>query len=302
MSCNKKDKIKVKGVMMKERIFKGTLTEEKGKYFLLGKAGKKHLKNDLIWSGYIKHWLGKKLCARYLPQRDYKKGKPIVIMWPDEPVQEKHFVDLYYNERLVKYTTSILGHIAINIDGEIFNFSHLLNENEIISPEEYFYRPALGEFAPHPELGVYNIDNKERPYLDKFGRLFMRTIHVLRIEGINTIRLSKLLHEELDNIHKTPINPKKPEKYRDFNVFTQSCTTIIRNSFREYGFKGISGIFPLDLFINTAYTLLNKVVKGEFRVKLFRMKQLKVPESPYSELTPILNLRNKFKLMRLPKY
>ncbi len=287
--------------MEKEKEINGVLRQENGKTYLLGENGDKQLDTELIWDGYIHHWLGKRVAARPLPQRDYKQGNPIIIMWPYEEPSGAPFVELYYNERLVKYPASTLGHFAINVDGEIFNFSHLLNENEVIKREEYFYRPALGEFAPHPELGVFNVDDPERPYYDKFGRLFMRTIHVLHIEGLDTERLSGIYHRALERIHSTPVNPKRPEKYPDFNIFTQSCTTIIRDGLIEYGFRRIGGIFPRDLFVNIAFHLL-KEEREDMEVELFRMRQLKVPEAPYSALTPFLNPLNRIRARRLPEY
>jgi hypothetical protein len=295
------DKTSKEVMDMREEIFTGILREEKGKTYLLGKSGARFLESSLLWEGYLKHWHNKAVCARLLPQRDYKEGNPIVIMWPYEEPSGIPFVELYYNERLVKYPASTLGHFAINVNGEIFNFSHLLNENEVIKKEEYFYRPALGEFAPHPQLGVFNVDDPKRPYYDKFGRLFMRTIHVLRIEGLDTKRLSGIYHDVLERIHSTPINPKKPEKYPDFNIFTQSCTTIIRDGLREYGFRSIGGLFPRDLFVNIAFHLL-KEKREDIEVKLLRMKQLKVPEAPYSALTPFLNPMNRIRAGRLPEY
>ena len=80
------------------------------------------------------------MCARELPQLDYKTDQPIIIMWPDESPPSEPVVDFYYNERLVKYPASLFGHNAININGNIYNFSHLMNENEIITPEEFIYR------------------------------------------------------------------------------------------------------------------------------------------------------------------
>ena len=46
--------------------------------------------------------------------------------------------------------------MAVNVNGAIFNFSHKINENEVMRNEEYFFRPALGEFAPHPVTGRDN--------------------------------------------------------------------------------------------------------------------------------------------------
>ena len=94
---------------------------------------------------------------------------------------------------------------------------YLMNENEVITPEEYFYRPALGEFAPSPTTGRFALNENGRNYFDKFGRIFMRTIHVLRVEGIDEASLSNIFNEELKVIHNTEPHPKSPEKYKDFN-------------------------------------------------------------------------------------
>ena len=45
----------------------------------------------------------------------------------------------------------------------------------------------------------------------------MRTIHVLRVEGIDEATLANIFHEELKVIHNTDPHPENPEKYKDFN-------------------------------------------------------------------------------------
>ncbi len=222
-------------------------------------------------------------------------------MWPDEDAPEEPFVELYFNQRLAKYRTSFLGHLAINVNGEIFNFSHLLNENEIMKHEDYFFRPALGEFAPHPILGRYNVDNPQKPYYDKFGRLFMRTIHVLKITGLDTKKLSQIFHEQLETIKNTPPDPKDPQKYRDFNILTNSCSTIIRNGFKKYGFKKIAGMFPRDIFVNVSYYFL--VQEKDKRIKASRrtLPQLMVDEAAPSVLPPLMNPVNRWKERQLRK-
>lgn len=287
---------------MKEETITGILKEEDGRSLVLGKSGKRFLEKSMIWDGYLTHWRDRPVCARLLPQRDYEKGEPIIIMWPDEEPSAVPFVELYYNERLVKYPASTLGHIAINVNGEIFNYSHLINENEAMHAEEYFYRPALGEFAPHPELGVFNVDDPQHPYFDKFGRLFMRTIHVIHIEGLDTDTLSRIYHGELDVIHNTPPDPSRPEKYPDFSIFTRSCTTIIRDGLKRYGFSMIRGIFPRDLWVNCASHLLRVADESGITVRLYKKKQLKVPEASYSAMTPLLNPLNRLRVRRLPEY
>jgi hypothetical protein len=280
---------------MNTNIYTGILTIKNDQAFLLGADGKRLLEDERIWSGYLIYFMGKEVCARRLEQRCYETNKPIVIMWPYEQRDEEPFIEIYYNERLRKYRVSTLGHIAININGEIYNFSHLLNENEALTPEEYFFRPALGEFAPDPITGRFNLDSPERPHYDKFGRRFMRTTHVLRVNGLNIDILHDYFHDRLRNILNTPINPKRQGVYKDFSILTNSCSTIIRDGLRAYGFNQIKGIFPRDLFVNSAYQLLKIQENSEIRVTLFKMKQLKVPEADYSALTPLINPLNRFR-------
>jgi hypothetical protein len=277
------------------KIISGKLIVEGHESFLLDERGKKQFRGKFIWDGYTGHWEGKKLNARVLQQRDYSSGDNIIVMWPADNEEGRGVVELYYNERLVKYPVSLLGHIALNVDGCIFNFSHLINENEIITPEEYFFRPALGEFSPHPETGMYNDTDPERPYLDKFGRQFMRTIHVLRIEGLDNERLMTYCKKQLEIIYATPPDPGKPDKYADFNIFRRSCSTIIRDGFRECGFTGISGVFPRDLFVNMAYFFFRKVKDKKIRTAYYQRKQLKVPEAGFSKMTPLINPLNRLR-------
>lgn len=273
-------------------IITGVLTQDSNASYILDKHGEKHFRDDTIWQGYLHHWPGMMLNARYLPQKDYKTQKPIVIMWPHVSKQGGPLVELYFNERLVKYPASLLGHVAINVNNEIFNFSHNLNENEAMKPEEYFFRPALGEFAPHPETQRYNIADPARPYYDKFGRLFMRTIHVLRIEGLDCDRLSHILHDELYKIIRSGNDQTDNEKYRDFHVLTRNCATIIRDSFRQYGFTGMKGNFPRELYVHAAYYFKNHAQKYGLRISQHTLKQLKVNEAPFSAMPPLLNPRN----------
>ncbi len=270
-------------------IIKGILRRNDGHPFIEGNDGVNYFSNHPIWDGYLDHWDGQFVFARLLPERDYEKNQPIVIIWPDKPKSTEPYVEIYYAQRLVKYLTSTLGHSAINVNGEIFNFSHLMNENEIITEEEFFYRPALGEFAPSPNNGKYEISEDGLPYYDKFGRNFMRTIHVLRIEGIDVEKLGNIYKHQLNVIRSTPPKPKEPEAYSGFNIFTRSCSTIIRDGLNQYGFDQIKGVFPRDLYISAAYHLL-KI--NSLKVEQIIMPQLVVPEADLSAMSPILNPLN----------
>jgi hypothetical protein len=286
---------------MDEVIYHGTLKQEEGISYIEGSDGTRLFQSETIWDGYVRHWLGIRVRARFLPQQDYSTGRNILILWPAKEQPTVPFIELYYNERLINYPLSLFGHMAINVNGEIFNFSRLINENEILSAEEYFYRPALGEFAPHPKTGRYNIEDSHHPYYDKFGRLFMRSIHVLRIEGINITTLGTYLRMRLEDILNTP-DPTHPESYRDFSMFRNNCVTIIRDGLRACGFENIRGILPRELFINAAYHIMKADGRNGTRITMYRMPQLKVSEAPYSLLSTITNPINRILARKLPDY
>jgi len=282
---------------MINQIISGILHISGETSFIEDNSGVRHLENNLIWKGYLKHWNGKNVHARLLDKHDYTTGNRIIIIWPDEPSPSPDFFELYYNERLVKYPVSLCGHNAINVSGRIFNFSHLINENEIMTPEEYFYRPALGEFAPSPFTGKTDLTDPEHPYFDKFGRSFMRTIHVLRVEGIDSGRLDAILREKLEHIlHLTP-DPERPGENPEFHWRRNNCTTNIADALKESGLDRVTGSFPRDLFVSAAYACIRTYGKG--RVKIYRRPQLVVDEAPLSKITPMINPLNYLKLLHL---
>ena len=280
---------------MNDTVYTGTLEVSGRGACLRDNSGIARFEDERIWDGYITHWAGKKICARRLEQRDYETGKNIIIMWPEPSGAQEPFVELYFNERLVKYPASLLGHLAINVNGSIFNFSHLLNENEALHHEEYFFRPALGEFAPHPVTMKFDRSDPARPYYDKFGRLFMRSIHVLRLTGID--------HLTAANRHNCTFDRRSNdfsqevaltgEDVAGFNLFTRSCATIIRDGLITYGFTGVRGIFPRDLFVNAAYYFFTRKDKLGITVSMKTLKQLVVPEAPLSAMAPLLNPFNR---------
>ena len=275
--------------MIDDKTYTGTLRVKGNATYIETANGEKVFENEKIWNGYIKHWVNTSVKARRLKQLDYEDGKPIIIMWPDEPTPMIPFVHIYYNERLVKYFDSIMGHLAINVNGKIFNFAKKINENEILTKEEYFYRPALGEFAPSPNTGKQEIAVNGKSYFDKFGRNFMRGVHVLHIEGIDTDKLYNIFKEELDVIHNTPTKPEHPGNYPDFHFIKRSCTTIVRDGLRKYGFKKIKGVIPHDFFVNAVY---NFKKENDLKVKIYKKPQLVVQECPPSKPTVLFNVKN----------
>ncbi len=280
-------------------IYKGKLQWADGVSFIETDEGERFLEENRIWNGYLHHWVNQNVCARKLPQQDYETGEPIIIMWPDLPPSENPYVEIYYNERLIKYPASTFGHNAINVNGEFFNFSHLINENESMDEAEYMYRPALGEFAPSPITGKLEILEDGTAYYDKFGRNFMRGIHVIRLEGIDADYLSRIYHNELKTIHATTPHPDYPEKYKDFSFYKRSCTTLIRDGLRQYGFKKITGFLPRDFFISAAVSLMKAQKEMDLTVQLYNRPQLKVPEAPFSKNSFPMNPMNWIRLKKL---
>ena len=124
----------------------------------------------------------------------------------------------------------------------------------------------------------------------------MRTIHVLRVEGIDEAALANIFHEELKVIHNTDPHPENPEKYKNFNFFNRSCTTILRDGLRKYGLKKIKGVFPRDFFVSATTTCL--AIK-KLSSTLFTMPQLLVKEAPPSVTTPFMNPCNYYQFRKL---
>jgi hypothetical protein len=287
----------------------GVLKGENGRSYLIDDQGTRHFEDEIIWDGYLTHWQDQPLNARLLPQKDYQTDRPILFLWPvnETPFKALPYIEIYYGERLVNYRGSLFGHAAINVDGQVFNFSYRINENERISKEEYFYRPALGPFAPHPVSGTHHDaleEQGERAYYDNYGRVFMRTVHVLRLEGpsLDTQRLLHLMNQELDAVLTAPRDPVAPNIYKDFHFFRRNCTTILRDGLRDIGFHKITGIAPRDFFINAAFFFLKNRHRLEIDVKLYRYKQLKVLEAPYSKITPLINPMNILKKKAIGTY
>lgn len=280
----------------------GFLRKEGERLFIEGENGRKFFDDENIWRGYADHWIDKKVLACRLRQNDYESGKPIVLIWPEnilgeekENVSAKKYIEVYYNERLVKYRTSFLGHGAINVCGTVFNFAQKINENEKISPQEYFYRPSLGEFSPGKN-GGYDISDPVCPRFDKFGRRFMRTIHILRIEGdwVDVDGLDAFFSQKI-SVNRSLKNPAREDEYANFSIFSDNCVTPIRDGLSACGFSGVKGIFPRDFFINCAKEFALTAKKNK-KTKVFYgiAPQLKVPEAQFSKMTPILNPANYF--------
>ena len=264
------------------KTMEGWLKKDETGVFAEDNDGKKLFTEERIWRGYIDHWLGKKVLVRELSQIDDKTGLPIVLVWcggvAEQNKNNTNYIEVYYNERLVKYWASFFGHIAVNIGGKVFNFSNKKSEDEILTPEEYFYRPALGEFAPKDDTV-------------KFGRRFGRSIHILRIEGknLNMEFLQKIFKKKINTVHNAPDNPSRPGYYKDFSFYSNSCVTMVRDGLREGGFADASGFLSRDFFVSCAKSFRKMAKKHNLSVSLRLMPQLMIPEAPPSKMTPLLN-------------
>ncbi|MBI4054398.1 MAG: hypothetical protein HY397_03670 [Candidatus Doudnabacteria bacterium] len=269
--------------------------------YVRDELGQKHLLDCKIWSGYLKHWIGKAVQARILREKDYESGKPLALLWPQKKPREesgKNFLELYFLERLAKYWGSLFGHSAINLNGRVFNFAHKLNENEEMSEEEFFYRPALGEFAPNLH-GKYDTSDPEKPHYDKFGRVFMRTIHAFRIEGWETSALIAYYREMLAQIKNR--GDIRKDEYRDFNPITQNCVTIIRDGLRSTVLKQVKGILPKDFFASCVLEFLKLKKQRPITISFSTIPQILVPEAPKSRSVPLLNPVNFLRRLSLKK-
>lgn len=260
----------------------GWLKKDEDGVFIEDNNSKKIFTEERIWRGYVDHWINKKVLVRELPQIDDKTGLPIVLIWREDDAEQNkkntNYIEVYYNERLVKYWASFFGHISINVGGSVFNFSNKKSEDEILTPEEYFYRPALGDFAPKDDTV-------------KFGRRFARSIHILRIESENLDieSLQKIFKKKLDNIHNTLDDPKRPGYYKDFSFYSNSCVTMVRDCLKEGGFADVSGFLSRDFFVSCAKSFRKMAKKHNLSVSLRIMPQLMILEAPPSKMTPLLN-------------
>lgn len=282
-----------------EFVVSGVLGRGAGAEYIQSDEGRRVTMSEPIWAGYFAHWLVRRKEKNLRTTAIVAFRKPVDAHAPDEPAPTQPYIDLYYNECLPGYLSSLFGHLAINVDGKVFSFSETLNENEEMSLEEFLYRPALGEFSGHPDTHTFNVDDPKRPYYEKFGRRFMRAIHALRIEGLDTARLTERLRMDVTMIQETPPNPRRPHKYRDFHFLHRSCTSIIRDALRNAGLREVSGILPRELFLNIAYQATRPNKRGFLSVRAFRLDQLKVPERAHSRPSPIMNPLNRLRMSRL---
>jgi len=274
-------------------IKKGKLLSKNSGAYLLTQDNAKYFETEKIWAGYLSHFLGNTVLARQLPQLDYDTGRPIILLWPAENRPALSFFELYYNERMPKYSGSLFGHIAINIKGTVFNFARKINECEMLTAEEYFYRPALGEFGPGHK-GKYDISDPQKPYYDKFGRRFMRAIHALRVEGLDTEKLllifQKIFAEKQQYFSARPDLENDPR----FNLVSNSCVTPIRHGLTQFGFKNIPGIAPRDFYVNCLGYFSKYARDKNLKFSAGTKPQLKVPEAPFSRPALLLDPRNLF--------
>jgi hypothetical protein len=277
--------------MTNNETIAGRLISKAGETYILTQNGEKKFTQAAIWHGYLQHFQNQRVLGRLLPQTDYETGRPIALLWPETKKESELFLEIYFNERLPNYLGSIFGHSAININGQIFNFAHKLNENEVLTWEEYFFRPAMGEFAPGPN-GKYDISNPHRPYYDKFGRRFMRTVVSLRVTGIkNTSFLLKYFHASMKKIKTQTVKAHAPDINHYFNLAFYNCVTELHAGLTAWGLKNLHNRFPLDFFLSCKQELTKLAAKQRWRISVAKLPQFKVPEAPWSKPVRPMSLR-----------
>ena len=232
-----------------------------------------------------------------MEERDYRTGKPLVLLWPPDfaPRGCTDCFELFLNERLVTFRGSILGHAAVNVGGLVFNYSYQRNENEAVPVEEYLYRPALGCFGVHPTLGRTDLSEDGKPYHNNFGRLFGRSIHVLHVETSPEVvsRLRAYFQEKMDIVQRAPVSAGDPNRTPLFHYYRRNCATIIRDGLRRAGPFPVKGVAPRDLFESACRCFRRASFRGSCRVARWRLRQLKVPEAPYSAMVPTIHPLNR---------
>ena len=57
--------------------------------------------------------------------------------------------------------------------------------------------------------------------------------------------------------------------------------------------KNITGILPRDLFVSLIFNVYKQSQDIGINLELYSMPQLKVPESPYSVMTPVINIKHR---------
>ncbi len=271
----------------------GILRSDGKKHWVEGQRGACLWEEGCIWDGYVRHWLNQPVCGRLLQERGYDTDRRLLMLWPgdfDDRLQTPHF-QIYLNERLTNFRGSLLGHSAINVRGRAFNFSYRRNENEAVPVEEYLYRPALGQFGVHPVRGRVDGEFNGRPYYNNFGRLFGRTIHVLHVETSEEVagRLSAFFQTKMDIIRNAPVVQEAPNSNPFFHFYRRNCATIIRDGLRRAGPFPVRGVTPMDLFESALMHFRREANRGTCRVGLWSMRQLKVPEAPYSAMVRGIN-------------
>lgn len=264
----------IEGVLLKTEQGCGVRTEDGETFFT----------QDHIWSGYIKHFQNQKVYARALPQTDYKTGRPIVFLWPNELLPQTPYVEIYFNEPLAAYLGSFFGHAAVNVNGRAFNFARKKNENEELAREEYFYRPARGEFAPAPK-GGYDISDAKHPYYDKFGRRFMRKVYVLRITGLQTAdtdRLAGYYRQALTRILERSKN--SGDENPDFRMFSNNCVAELQKGLSGWGLPPVHRWIPKTFFEDCAREFYRLAPKRGWTISVQALPQLIVPEAKPSRV------------------
>ena len=240
---------------------------------------------DGLWPGY-RVLSGSDVRLRWL--REDRAGARIALLAPaaDCPPGPDR-VEVYFLHRLREQLVSLFGHLAIAVRGRVWNFSAVLEENEAVSWDEYFYRPQTGPFVRHA-------DGHGLARVDRYGRRFMRAADVLSLEGLPAERLADVLDGLLDEVRAAA------EKAQDgsspaFSSWSRNCAGFIREALNESGVGSFSSHAPRDLFVELAWHF-RKRGGATFR----RVPQLIVPGIlPSSSAVPLLRPANWCHALRL---
>lgn len=224
-------------------------------------AGGGERRTGVLWPGYAR-FAGTRVLVRPLPVHD--AGKPVLLVAPLGDAPPARSVELYLAERLPRHAMSRFGHVAAWAGGHVFNYSRTWRENEALDWAEFAWRPPLGDYGPERH--------------DYFGRRFMRTLHVLRIDGLDTVRVRASLQAVRERILARPPDPRDPEYAPWVNLAGRNCVALLRLALVEAGLPVFHGLTPRAFFVDAAWRLRRLAGRGVLRLSYRRLPQVVVPE------------------------
>lgn len=308
-------------------IRQGVLTCEGGRPVLVSGRERMILPGP-FWEGWTA------MLARevvYFPAADLQPPCPVILP-AEEQADSDDEVEILFLHRLRGQLASLFGHIAIVVRGRVWNFSAVLAENEVLTVDEFYWRPCLPPFLPEEE-GCLTVlegvdpdsvsvrteggqqeettcpDNRSAKKgglrVDRYGRRFMRSLDRIKISGLSPAQLSNLeksLTELMERVYKAaPSSCRGESPY--FSAWKMNCAGFVREAFALAGLANFQSHFPRDLFIEIGWHFIRQARQAgsSLRVKYGqRIPQFPVPGiRASSSAVPLLNPASWWRALRM---